>query len=153
MSIASAKSAASQETTHRAVQQSWTEILNNMFKMTALPEKSRNHLTAFLSELAGTFLFLLFAFAIAQTALTPPTPADDLPNLMKIFFISLGFGCSLTVNVWLFYRVSGGMFNPAVSLSPSYDVLTVTRLRSHSRSYSSALFHLIDASSSSLRRS
>lgn len=31
-----------------------------------------------------------------------------------IVFISLGYGFSLLVNVWCFYRVSGGQFNPAV---------------------------------------
>jgi aquaporin rerated protein, other eukaryote len=86
-----------------------------------LPSKHKGHLTAFFAELAGTFLFLLFSFAIAQVANTPvPTGDDDtlptaLPSVDKIFFIATGFGCSVAVNVWLFYRVSGGMFNPAVS--------------------------------------
>ncbi|KAJ9004918.1 Aquaporin-1, variant 2 [Exophiala dermatitidis] len=85
-----------------------------------LPEVHRNNLTAFISELAGTFLFLFFAFAIAQVAHTPP-PDDPSapPNILVIFFIALGFGCSVAVNVWLFYRVSGGMFNPAVSAGSS----------------------------------
>ncbi|KIW26550.1 hypothetical protein, variant [Cladophialophora immunda] len=83
-----------------------------------LRDSHRNHTTAFLSELAGTFLFLFFSFAIAQVAHTPPpSDADSPPNLLVIFFIALGFGCSVAVNVWLFYRVSGGMFNPAVTLT------------------------------------
>lgn len=90
-----------------------------------LPDAHRNHTIAFLAELAGTFLFLFFAFAIAQVAHTPP-PDDPnaLPNLLVIFFIALGFGSSVAVNVWLFYRVSGGMFNPAVScVFPSLPIL------------------------------
>ncbi|KAI1619173.1 aquaporin rerated protein [Exophiala viscosa] len=83
-----------------------------------LPDVHRNNVTAFISELAGTFMFLFFAFAIAQVAHTPPpTDADASPNLLVVFFIALGFGCSVAVNVWLFYRVSGGMFNPAVTLT------------------------------------
>jgi len=84
-----------------------------------LPDGPRNHLTAFVSELAGTFLFLFFSFSIAQVANTPPPSADShaAPNTSKLLYIALGFGCSVTVNVWLFYRVSGGMFNPAVSRS------------------------------------
>jgi aquaporin related protein len=31
-------------------------------------------------------------------------------------YISLCFGFSLAVNAWIFFRVSGGLFNPAVSL-------------------------------------
>jgi aquaporin related protein len=85
-----------------------------------LPDTVRNHFTAFLSELAGTFLFLFFAFAIAQVAHTPPpssAASDAPPDILTIFFIALGFGCSVAVNVWLFYRVSGGMFNPAVTFA------------------------------------
>jgi len=83
-----------------------------------LPEVHRNNLTAFIAELAGTFLFLFFAFAIAQVAHTPPpTDANAAPDLLVVFFIALGFGCSVAINVWLFYRVSGGMFNPAVTLT------------------------------------
>lgn len=81
-----------------------------------LPDNPRNHTTAFISELAGTFMFLFFAFAIAQVANTPPPDGSQTtPNILTILFIALGFGCSVAVNVWLFYRVSGGMFNPAVS--------------------------------------
>jgi glycerol uptake facilitator-like aquaporin len=38
------------------------------------------------------------------------TPAVDL------LYIAFSFGFSLGVNVWVFYRVSGGLFNPAVTL-------------------------------------
>merc|ERR1712230_264990 len=67
-----------------------------------LPEVHRNNLTAFIAELAGTFLFLFFAFAIAQVAHTPPpTDANAAPDLLVVFFIALGFGCSVAINVWL----------------------------------------------------
>lgn len=63
-------------------------------------------------EFVGTTLFLYFAFAATQIAntLTPP----DAPNLQQLMFISLAFGFSLAVTAWVFYRVSGGLFNPAV---------------------------------------
>jgi aquaporin related protein len=38
------------------------------------------------------------------------------PSLLQIFFISAGFGLSLTINAWIFFRVSGSAFNPAVSI-------------------------------------
>ena len=31
-------------------------------------------------------------------------------------FISMSFGFSLAVTAWIFFRVTGGLFNPAVSL-------------------------------------
>ena len=38
------------------------------------------------------------------------------PALDRLLFISLGFGFSLAVTAWAFYRISGGLFNPAVTL-------------------------------------
>ena len=72
----------------------------------------RGHLVAMSGEFVGTTLFLYFAFAATQIAntLTPP----DAPNLQQLMFISLAFGFSLAVTAWVFYRVSGGLFNPAV---------------------------------------
>lgn len=33
-----------------------------------------------------------------------------------VIYISLGYGISLLVTAWSMYRVSGGLFNPAVTL-------------------------------------
>src|SRR5271163_4307716 len=69
-------------------------------------------------EFIGTTMFLLFAFAGTQIAVilgeTTPSPPVNTSNLM---FISLAFGFSLMVNVWIFFRISGGLFNPAISLA------------------------------------
>ena len=82
----------------------------------------RNHIVAMIAELIGTMFFLMFGLAAAQIANQTP---DDLnrfgplsaPSLLQIAFISIGFGVGLAINVWTFYRVSGGMFNPAVRIS------------------------------------
>ena len=82
-----------------------------------LREGVRNHLVAWLAEFAGTFLFLFFSFSIATVANTPPAAADSnpVPDVSKLLYIALGFGCSVAINVWIFYRISGGQLNPAVS--------------------------------------
>lgn len=36
-------------------------------------------------------------------------------NTSSLLYIALAFGFSLAVNAWIFFRVSGGLFNPAVS--------------------------------------
>lgn len=80
----------------------------------------KNHVVASLGEFVGTFLFLFFAFAGTQTANQPSptqTSADVGPNLTKLLYISLIFGFSLAINVWIFFRISGGLFNPAVGIS------------------------------------
>lgn len=83
-----------------------------------LPIAIKNHFVAIMAEFAGTFMFLLFAFG--GTNVVNAAPKDDQPaelsaNPAKILFISLCFGMSLAVNAWVFFRISGGLFNPAVS--------------------------------------
>jgi aquaporin rerated protein, other eukaryote len=66
--------------------------------------------------------YRFFAFAGTQVANTPQTStgsqSTDLPqgpDPSQLLYISLCFGFSLAVNAWVFYRISGGLFNPAVS--------------------------------------
>jgi aquaporin related protein len=86
-----------------------------------LPNRIRMYIIAFLGELVGTFLFLFFAFAATQTANN--LLGDRGMDIQTLMYISLAFGFSLAVNVWVFFRISGGLFNPAVSDQPtSLDV-------------------------------
>ncbi|KAF2397455.1 aquaporin [Trichodelitschia bisporula] len=73
----------------------------------------RGHLVAMLGEFLGTFLFLFFAFAGTQVANVDKTASI----VAKVLYISLAFGFSLAVNAWVFYRISGGLFNPAVTFA------------------------------------
>lgn len=80
-------------------------------------DPARNNLVAFLAEFVGTFMFLFLAFAGTQVANDITTlPASDDYDPSVLILISLSFGFSLLANVWAFYRVSGGLFNPAVSV-------------------------------------
>jgi aquaporin related protein len=81
-----------------------------------MPDNVRNIIVACLAEFVGTFMFLFFAFAGTQVANNISTvPAPDIYDPSVLILISLSFGFSLMANVWAFYRVSGGLFNPAVS--------------------------------------
>jgi aquaporin related protein len=77
-----------------------------------LPNRARHLFISCLGEFFGTFLFLFFAFAATQVAnnLLGNSPM----NIGVLLYISLAFGFSLAVNVWIFFRISGGLFNPAV---------------------------------------
>jgi aquaporin rerated protein, other eukaryote len=83
-----------------------------------LPNPVRNHFIAFLGELAGTFLFLFFGFSAAQVANAGAAAAAGsdpaAPLVSTLLYIAFAFGFSLAVNAWVFFRISGGMFNPAV---------------------------------------
>ena len=76
----------------------------------------RGHIVAASGELIGTTLFLFYAFATHLMAVHHAGGHDSRGgnSAETIVFISLGYGFSLLVNVWCFYRVSGGQFNPAV---------------------------------------
>ena len=73
------------------------------------------HFVAMSGEFVGTIMFLFFALGATQIAnnLTPPTE----PSLDQLLFISLAFGFSLATTAWVFFRISGGLFNPAVTLA------------------------------------
>ncbi|KAK3670723.1 Aquaporin-1 [Recurvomyces mirabilis] len=98
-----------------------------------MPNKFRNHFIAMMGEFVGTFLFLFFAFAATQVANTAAAAQDvgnqgagnasgagglsQAPNASTLLYISLAFGFSLAVNAWVFFRITGGLFNPAVTLA------------------------------------
>jgi aquaporin related protein len=75
----------------------------------------RDHFIAATGEFVGTFFFLYFAFAchiMAFNQADGKAPNGSLAS-QTVIFISLGYGMSLLVSVWVLYRVSGGLFNPA----------------------------------------
>jgi aquaporin related protein len=72
-------------------------------------------------EFAGTFLFLFFAFTGTQVANMSSEAHDATgPEPGVLMYIALSFGFSLAVNAWVFFRISGGLFNPAVCCSLSF---------------------------------
>ncbi|KZP20407.1 aquaporin-like protein [Athelia psychrophila] len=81
-----------------------------------------------IGEYVGTVLFMIFALGgtnvanVPTTSVTGSTTAGQsgstaaTANTSNLLYIALSFGFSLAVNAWIFFRVSGGLFNPAVSL-------------------------------------
>lgn len=71
-------------------------------------------------------MFLLFAFSGTQVA-NIGSNADSADNTttgaasgfspIVLLYIALVFSFSLMVNVWVFFRISGGLFNPAVTFA------------------------------------
>lgn len=100
-----------------------TQVSRRVPFLNMFPLAVKNHFVAMSGEFAGTFLFLLFAYGGTNAVNTAPKEgANSATNLAanpaKLLFISLCFGMSLAVNAWVFFRISGGLFNPAVSIFP-----------------------------------
>jgi aquaporin related protein len=75
------------------------------------------HLVATMGEFVGTFFFLFFGYAGHMMVLeqsSPTTATVATPGILQTVFVSYAYGFSLLVTVWAFYRISGGLFNPAV---------------------------------------
>jgi len=90
----------------------------------SLPKSVRGHVVAVIGEFVGTLLFLFFAFAgtqVANVSSNPNTGTTVITETVQktpqqLLYISLSFGFSLAVNAWTFFRISGGLFNPAVTV-------------------------------------
>jgi hypothetical protein len=63
-------------------------------------------------EFVGTTVFLLLAFGGTQGSHEVEGSA-----LERTFYIATAFGLSLLVSAWFFFRATGGLFNPDVSLA------------------------------------
>jgi len=78
----------------------------------------QSHIIAAIAEFVGIFMFLFLAYAghlmaVSQASTRAP---NGLMDNQTVVIIGLAYAISLLVNVWAFYRISGGLFNPAVTL-------------------------------------
>jgi aquaporin related protein len=64
-------------------------------------------------EFVGTFFFLFLAYGGIQAAALMDAPGQ----VDKVMYIASSMGFSLLVSAWLFYRVTGSLFNPNISLA------------------------------------
>ncbi|EME43746.1 hypothetical protein DOTSEDRAFT_88121 [Dothistroma septosporum NZE10] len=78
----------------------------------------RNHFVAATGEFVGTFMFLLFGFLGHTMAAdqAPNTGPNGTNSSMTVIYIAMAYGFSLLVTAWTMFRVSGGLFNPAVTI-------------------------------------
>jgi len=72
-------------------------------------------------ELLGTIMFLTLGLAgvqalnLSEKAHGVDPEADEVPSVEHIIFVSACMSFSLMGSAWLFYRATGGIFNPNVA--------------------------------------
>jgi aquaporin related protein len=80
----------------------------------------RGHLVYALGEFVGTTMFLWLAFAgnlmVVNQASNISTGNGSVSTSQAVIFVALAYGFSFLVTAWAFYRISGGLFNPAIAL-------------------------------------
>jgi len=87
------------------------------FNTRALFADIKQDLRGALLEFIGTFFFLSLAFGAVQATTSAGEVGQAPPNALNVFIASVSFGFSLLVSAWCFYRASGGLFNPNVTLA------------------------------------
>lgn len=94
--------------THAQTQQTQATQLRTFWPETSLAQD----LKAASFEFVGTTVFLLLAFGGVQAS-------NDVEGsaLEHTLYIATSFGLSLLVSAWFFFRATGGLFNPDVSLA------------------------------------
>ncbi|KAH7101920.1 aquaporin [Auriculariales sp. MPI-PUGE-AT-0066] len=79
----------------------------------------RNDFGAAGFEFIGTCVFLILSLGTVQSlaVMNNANPGATLSTSSDYMFVSAGFGLALLVAAWLFFRVSGALFNPNVSIA------------------------------------
>ncbi|BFZ54182.1 hypothetical protein PYCC9005_001214 [Savitreella phatthalungensis] len=78
---------------------------------------ARHELISFVAEMFGTFGFLTPSLLLAQGTVSAAKRGGGSTGPGDVLIISLGFGLALAVQVFIWFRISGGQFNPAVSFA------------------------------------
>lgn len=66
-------------------------------------------------------MFLFMGFGAAHIANLPGSDITGLTvDTNNLLFIATGFGLSLMINAWIFFRVSGSAFNPAITIALAF---------------------------------
>ncbi|KAJ8501844.1 hypothetical protein ONZ45_g12013 [Pleurotus djamor] len=83
-------------------------------RFTSASDEVMMDLKAAAVEFVGTVTFLLLALGGVQAG---AAASGGEGGIIFVMYASMSMGLSLLVSAWLFYRVTGGLFNPNVSLA------------------------------------
>lgn len=110
-----------------SVKEMWTRRTQSTHVPDGHLSPVQSHVVAAVGEFVGTFFFLWMAYSgqlMVGNQASSLALAGGGPSSETVVLISIVYGFSLLVNAWAFYRISGGLFNPAVCV-PTYVSLCV----------------------------
>ncbi|KAF7330187.1 Aquaporin 1 [Mycena venus] len=82
------------------------------------PWNIKKDLIAASLELVGTMFFLLLGLGGIQAATAETLTSDAaITNVEKVLYVSTCMGFALVVCAWIFFRITGSLFNPCVTVS------------------------------------
>ncbi|KAK7032746.1 aquaporin 1 [Favolaschia claudopus] len=81
------------------------------------PSNLRNDFMAAGLELVGTMFFLLLGLGGIQAAAAEVSLIGESAALQGILYVSTCMGLSLVVSAWVFFRITGSLFNPCVTVA------------------------------------
>ncbi|KAJ7760638.1 putative aquaporin 1 [Mycena maculata] len=82
------------------------------------PFSTRNDLIAASLELVGTTFFLLLGLGGIQAATAEKASSSaGVTNVEQVLYISTCMGFSLVISAWIFFRITGSLFNPCITVS------------------------------------
>ncbi|KDR84652.1 hypothetical protein GALMADRAFT_262789 [Galerina marginata CBS 339.88] len=88
------------------------------FRYSSLFDDFHDDCAAATFEFVGTTFFLLFGLGGIQAAAADIATTGRQPSgVEQALYVATCMGMSLLVSAWLFFRVTGGLFNPNVSLA------------------------------------
>jgi len=87
-------------------------------ELSGLFDNLSEDLAAAFLEFIGTAFFLLIGLGGVQAASEENLTSErQASSIQYILYVSTCMGLSLLVSAWLFFRITGGLFNPNVSLA------------------------------------
>ena len=95
---------------------SWVYHLLSPMRYGYLFYNIEEDLKAAFLEFIGTAFFLILGLGGVQAATGENDMSSATTRIEQVLYISTSMGFSLLVSAWLFFRVTGGLFNPNVSL-------------------------------------
>lgn len=100
-----------------SLKESWTRLSTHTHVPGGRITTLQSHLVAASGEFVGTFFFLWMSYSASLMVIDQRSGValqGGGTSAETVVYISMAYGFSLLVNAWAFYRISGGLFNPAV---------------------------------------